>query len=186
MNDDIKEDVKEKEVKEKHKDHKKNAYVEGLEKEIASLKEQVLLGKAELINYRKRKDEETSNRLKYACNDLLGDLILVLDNFERAINLDDNNLSDELSSFLKGFKMIYVELSEIVKRSGVVEIDALHKPFDPSKEEALMVESDINYPNDEVLDVLLKGYLYKDRILRAASCKVNKIEEKNNEKEEND
>ena len=179
---------------EKNRGHKKNPYIEKLESENQELKNKVLEVTAELVNYRKRKDEETSNRLKYANQDLLGDILLVLDNFERAINLDDNNLSDELSKFLVGFKMIYAQLTEILRKEGVEEIDALHKQFDPTKEDALMVESDENYENDIVLDVLLKGYTYKDRILRPVSCKVNKIDkpdtiesiDEENKKEEDD
>ena len=104
-------------------------------------------------------------------------MISVLDNFERALNLDDNNLNDELSKFLVGFKMIYASLSEILKKYGVEEIEAYEKEFDPSMHQAMMVDKDENKPNNIVLDVLLKGYKLKDRVIRPAAVKVNKLDD---------
>jgi len=69
------------------------------DKQINDLNEKIRYHQAELINYRKRKEEEVTSRLKYANQDLINELILILDNFERAIRLDDNNLTDELSNF---------------------------------------------------------------------------------------
>lgn len=171
---------------------KKNKEIEALQESIAKLTadNQALLSKlqysqAELINYRKRKEEETIQRLKYANQDIIQEMIPILDNFERAIKLDDNDLTDELSKFLQGFKMMYASLSDVLKKYGVEEIECLHQPFDPMKMEALMMDSDPNFANDEVIEVLLKGYTLKGRIIRPASVKVNKIEEnENNEGED--
>ena len=147
---------------------KKNKEIEALQESIAKLTadNQALLSKlqysqAELINYRKRKEEETIQRLKYANQDIIQEMIPILDNFERAIKLDDNDLTDELSKFLQGFKMMYASLSDVLKKYGVEEIECLHQPFDPMKMEALMMDSDPNFANDEVIEVLLKGYTLK-------------------------
>lgn len=144
--------------------------------EKQGLLEKLQYSKAEMINYRKRKEEETDNKLKYANQDLILELIPVLDNFERAIKLDDNDLTDELSKFLVGFKMMYASLCEILKKFGVEEIDCEGKMFDANTMQALMTDSDSNFEDDVVLDVLLKGYRLKDRVIRPASVKVNKIE----------
>lgn len=144
--------------------------------EKQGLLEKLQYSKAEMINYRKRKEEETDNKLKYANQDLILELIPVLDNFERAIKLDDNDLTDELSKFLVGFKMMYASLCEILKKFGVEEIDCEGKMFDANTMQALMTDSDTNFEDDVVLDVLLKGYRLKDRVIRPASVKVNKIE----------
>ena len=136
-----------------------------------------MMVQAEMINFRRRKEEETANMLKYANQDLILEVISVLDNFERALNLDDNNLNDELSKFLVGFKMIYASLSEILKKYGVEEIEAYEKEFDPSMHQAMMVDKDENKPNNIVLDVLLKGYKLKDRVIRPAAVKVNKLDD---------
>lgn len=174
----------------KHKDKKE---VDALKQQIAALTEanqtlqqKVQYAQAELINYRKRKEEETTQRLKYANQDLISEMIPLLDNFERAIKLDDNDLTDELSKFLQGFKMMYASLQDILQKFGVEEINCLHQPFDPTTMQALMMDSDPKFQDEEVLDVMLKGYRLKDRVIRAASVKVNKIENttNNNEKGE--
>ena len=155
------------------------------DKEISELNDKIIYHQAELINYRKRKEEEVTNRLKYANQDLISELILILDNFERAIRLDDNNLTDELSKFLKGFKMMYASFDDVLKKYGLEEIEAEHKEYDPNTMEALMTDSDKNYKDGEVLEVLLKGYRLKDRVIRPASVRVNKLDDeidnKNNE-----
>ena len=137
------------------------------------LVEKVKLAQAELVNYRRRKDEETASLLKYANQDLILELIQVVDNFERAIKLDDNNLTDELSKFLVGFKMMYANLTDILKKFGVEEISRQGQIFDPSLEQALVVDSVDEYEDEVVLEVLLKGYKLKDRVIRPASVKIN-------------
>lgn len=173
--------------KDKHHDEIKKLKEElaSKDKEIEEYKEKIRYNQAELVNYRKRKEEEVTNRLKYANQDLISELILILDNFERAIRLDDNNLTDELSKFLKGFKMMYASFDDVLKKYGLEEIEAEHKEYDPNTMEALMTDSDKNYKDGEVLEVLLKGYRLKDRVIRPASVRVNKlgdeIDNKNNE-----
>ena len=156
------------------------------DKQINDLNDKIKYHQAELINYRKRKEEEVTNRLKYANQDLISELILILDNFERAIKLDDNNLTDELSKFLKGFKMMYASFDDVLKKYGLEEIEAEHKEFDPNTMEALMTDNDKDFKDGEVLEVLLKGYRLKDRVIRPASVRVNKLEEDNDNKDNNE
>ena len=175
--------------KDKHREEieKLKEEIASKDKEIDEYKEKIRYHQAELINYRKRKEDEVTNRLKYANWDLISELILILDNFERAIRLDDNNLTDELSKFLKGFKMMYANFDDVLKKYGLEEIDAFHKEFDPNTMEALMTDNDKNFKDGEVLEVLLKGYRLKDRVIRPASVRVNKLEEEteNNDNNEN-
>ena len=144
-----------------------------LTEENNNLVEKVKLAQAELINYRKRKDEETANLLKYANQDLILEIISVVDNFERAIKLDDNNLTDDISKFLAGFKMMYASLTETLKRFGVEEINRVGQIFDPSQEQALLADCVEDAEDEVVLEVLLKGYKLKDRVIRPASVKIN-------------
>jgi molecular chaperone GrpE len=146
-----------------------------LKNNIQNLEEKLKASHAELINYRKRKDEEVTNKLKFANQDLILDILPVLDNFERAIKLqksDDANLS----KFLDGFKILYTTLSETLKRYGVEEIDCLGKEFDPNFHEAMLIDQDNSQENNIVLEVLIKGYILKGRVIRAASVKVNKLD----------
>lgn len=147
-----------------------------LKQNIIDLENKVKYSQAELINYRKRKDEETAGLLKFANKDLILELIPVADNFERAIKLDDTNLNDELSKFLDGFKMIYSHLTEALKKFGVEEIPTVGTTFDPNVHEALMTRSDPTKANEEVLECLLKGYTLKGKVIRAAKVVVNKLD----------
>lgn len=143
---------------------------------IIDLSNKLKYSQAELINYRKRKDEETAGLLKFANQDLILDLIPAVDNFERAIKLDDTNLDDSLSKFLAGFKMIYSHISDTLKKYGVEEIETVGKEFNPSIHEALMTAHDETKPNDIVLECLLKGYTLKGKVIRAAKVIVNKLD----------
>ena len=147
--------------------------VNRLIEENKTLVDKVKYAQAELINYRKRKDEETQSLLKYANQDLILEILQVVDNFERAIKLDDNNLTDDISKFLAGFKMMYASLTETLKRFGVEEINRVGQIFDPSQEQALLTDSQEDKEDEVVLEVLLKGYKLKDRVIRPASVKIN-------------
>lgn len=146
---------------------------EKLNQEISSLKEALLRNQAELQNYKRRKDEEAEKVLKYKNEDLIKELLSVVDNFERAIKMDDNDLSDEVSKFLAGFKLIYTNTINILTKYDVKEINAEGVEFDPSYHHAVLTDHDENKPAGVVLEVLQKGYLYKDRVIRPAMVKVN-------------
>ena len=143
------------------------------EKRIKELEDSLLRSKAEFINYRKRLEEEQSRLLKYCNEDLIKETLPILDNFERAIKMDDTNLDDEVSKFLSGFKMIYCNLVNILKNYGVIEIDGNNKPFDPIYHEAIMTEKRDGVQSGMVLEVLQKGYILKDRVIRPAMVKVS-------------
>lgn len=143
------------------------------EKRIKELEDSLLRSKAEFINYRKRLEEEQSRLLKYCNEDLIKETLPILDNFERAIKMDDTNLDDEVSKFLSGFKMIYCNLVNILKNYGVIEIDGNNKPFDPTYHEAIMTEKRDGVQSGMVLEVLQKGYILKDRVIRPAMVKVS-------------
>lgn len=159
------------------KQNKKNKHYEAkkekLLKELQDANEKCLRMAAELQNYKRRKEEETSNLMKYANEDLVKSLLPILDNFERAIKLDDNDLSDEVSKFLSGFKMIYTSFVNILNDIDVKEIEADGLEFDPNFHQAVLTEKDENKPSNVILEVLQKGYTYKDKVIRPAMVKVN-------------
>ncbi len=146
-----------------------------LKNDISILQDKLKTAQAEQINYRKRKDEEVANRLKYANQDLILEILPILDNFERALKLQ-NSEDANLSKFLDGIKMIYNSLRDTLKRFGVEEIDCLGKEFDHNLHQAMLVEKDESKPNNTVLEVLIKGYSLKERIIRPAAVKVNKLD----------
>ena len=147
--------------------------VEELNNQITNLKEALLRNQAELQNYKRRKDEETDRLQKYKNEELIKELLPIVDNFERAIKMDDNDLSDEVSKFLSGFKLIYGNTINILNKFDVKEINAEGVEFDPNYHHAVLTDHNENKPEGVVLEVLQKGYIYKDRVIRAAMVKVN-------------
>lgn len=141
--------------------------------ENTSLTDKVKLVQAELINYRKRKDEETQGLLKYANQDIILEIISVVDNFERAINVDESKLNADIMKFLSGFKLMYNSLKETLTKFGVEEINRAGELFDPAQEQALLTDCIEEQEDEVVLEVLLKGYKLKDRVIRPASVKIN-------------
>ena len=93
-------DEENEEIKEKQEEKQeeiKNSEIELLGNRIKELEEKLVRNQAELINYKRRKDDEVSRMLKYSQEDIILEILPIIDNFERAIKLDDNNLEDELS-----------------------------------------------------------------------------------------
>lgn len=162
---------KQEQVKEENKELKEIAK---LKEDNALLQDKVLRVTAEMQNMRRRMEEERANLLKYEGEDLIKKLLPIVDNFERAIKMDDTNLEDEVSKFLSGFKMIYGNLNDTLKGFEVISIEVLNQPFDPSKMEAVMVEEVEGVEPNIVVDVMQKGYTYKGKVIRHAMVKVSK------------
>ncbi len=129
---------------------------------------------AEYLNFKTRTQGEVSRMLKYEGEEFIKQILVVKDNLERAVILDDNDLSDEVSKFLSGIKMILGNLTALLDSYEVKEIDCLGNEFDPHIEDAVLTEHDPNKPENVVLEVLTKGYYYKDKVIRPAMVKVNK------------
>ena len=144
-----------------------------LKNKIENLEEKVRYHQAELINYRKRKDEEVSNMLKYANQDLIMEILPIVDNFERALKLSEKDETN--AKFAEGFKMLYNGLVNTLHKFGVEEIKSTGEKFDPTYHEALLIENDQTKEDDIIIETLITGYTYKGRVIRPSSVKVNKI-----------
>ena len=145
-----------------------------LKEDNKALNDKVLRISAEMQNMMRRNEEKIQTLLKYEGEDLIKKLLPTLDNFERAISMDDTNLLDEVSKFLSGFKMIYGNLSDVLKSYEVEVIECLHQPFNPNTMEAVLVEEAEGIEPNMVIDVLQKGYTYKGKVIRHAMVKVSK------------
>ena len=113
----IKEEKKAEEPKEHKKDHKKDNKLEELQNEINTLKVKKMRIAAEMVNTLRRKDEETNRLLKYSNESLITELLPVIDNFERALNVDAT--SNDIESYQKGMTMIYNSLKNILEKFEV-------------------------------------------------------------------
>ncbi len=167
---------KKKEVKEETKEqiHPEENNVEETEllgNRIKDLEEKLVRNQADLINYKRRKEEETSRLLKYANEDIIKDLLPVMDNFERAIESASSN--DDTKSVLEGIKMIYNSMVNILNKIEVKEITSQDQEFDPTYHQAVLTGKDESKKSGIILEVLQKGYMYKDRVIRPSMVKVN-------------
>lgn len=172
-----KENVEEKEDKKSSKFSKKKR-IEELEEEVITLKEEIAASKnayfkayADAENLKKRLQSEADNVRKYRIQSFASEVLPVIDNLERAlaVKVDDENIKN----YAKGFEMIYQQLLHILDMEGVKEIEALDKPFDPNVHQALMQEAKEDVEPGMILEVLQKGYMLKDRVLRATLVKVS-------------
>lgn len=145
-----------------------------LENKIKELEDKNMRLQAEFINYKTRSENEKAIMFKYEGETFVKQILEIVDDFERAILMDDNDLSDEVSNFLKGFKMIYTRLIGILDNLGVKEVEVEGREFDPNYAEAILTDHDESKPENVVLEVLKKGYMYKDKLIRPAMVKVNK------------
>ena len=171
-NEEIKEEKKAEEPKEHKKEHKKDKKLEELQNEINTLKDKNMRITAEMVNTLRRKDEETNRLLKYSNESLITELLPVIDNFERALNVDVK--TTDIESYQKGMTMIYNSLKNILEKFEVKEIEAIDKEFDPSYHQAVMQEEKEGTKENIVIEVLQKGYTYKDKVIRPAMVKVSK------------
>ena len=170
--------------KDKKKKNKDSEQLQLAKQTIMELQTKLMYTQADSINYRKRKEEETANMLKYANQDLLLDLVNMIENLDRAASVKAE--SEESKKIQTGIQMVSNQFKDILKKYGVVEIEALGYPFDPDYMEAMMVDSNPEKPNEMVLEVLMKGYKYKDRILKHSIVKVNQVEESTNNEDKNE
>lgn len=151
---------------------------EKLQAEVESLKHELDISKnayfkayADTENTKRRLQSEFEKSNKYKLQSFGTEVISVLDSLERALQVETEN--EEISTYVKGFKMIYDQLIEILKQEGIEAMNPLDQPFDPNFHHAIMQEAVEGKESGMVIEVLQKGYMLKDRILRAALVKVS-------------
>ncbi|HJH11181.1 MAG TPA: nucleotide exchange factor GrpE [Metalysinibacillus jejuensis] len=126
---------------------------------------------ADMDNMRRRQATEREAAQKYRAQALLTDLLPVLDNFERALQVEAT--TEETASIVKGVDMVYRSLLEAVKKEGLEAIPAEGEVFDPNVHQAVMQEADADKESGIVLREMQKGYQLKDRVIRPSMVSVN-------------
>jgi molecular chaperone GrpE len=124
---------------------------------------------AEFDNYRKRTERERREMAHYAAGDVLEALLPVVDDFERALQVE---AGPDAAAYRKGVELIYKQLQDLLARRGVTPIEAVGKPFDPQFHQAITYEPSPGRAEGEVLEVVRRGYMLGDRLLRPAMVKV--------------
>ena len=163
-----------KEDKKESKKDKKNKYQEiinTLEEKVKELEDKNIRVTAEMVNSLRRKEEENNRLMKYASENLILDILSTIDNFERALSVKSDNA--DIENYQKGFDMIYQNLVNTLNKYEVKEIECLGHDFDPTYHQAVMTDHVDGKKENEIIEVLQKGYTYKDKVIRPAMVKVN-------------
>jgi molecular chaperone GrpE len=141
-----------------------------LQRERDDYKDRWLRKGAEFDNYRKRVERERREQADQAVVDLLQELLLVVDDFDRALTVG----GDEGGAYRKGVELIHGKLHDLLRKQGVTAMDVLGADFDPNVHMAVMHEQSPEHREGEVIGELQKGYMLGDRLLRPAMVKVAK------------
>jgi len=136
--------------------------------------ERLLRTTADFDNFKKRAAREKIEAAQYANYSLIQKLLPVLDNFEMALAAAQNAEGEKLASFQSGIVMIQQQLKAALVDTGLEEIDATGKPFDPNLHEAVSEQESAEVAEGRVLQQLRKGYKLKDRLVRPATVIVAK------------
>ncbi len=170
------EEVKEdKNVKTEDKDAKaeddSEAKIKALQDEVTKWKTEYYKVFADMENTKKRMNKEFDNQKKFMMQSFIEELLPVIDNFERSLASEAGD--ENLKNFLKGYQMIHDQLMNILEKNGVKAIEAEGKPFDPNFHQAVMTEKVDGVEPNMVVQELQKGYMLKDRVIRATLVKVS-------------
>jgi molecular chaperone GrpE len=148
---------------------RRDAELKALKKEHDELKDKYLRKLAEMENLRKRFDRERAEYEQYALSEVLREMLLVLDNFERALKIQDKA---DGKSLQEGVEMIYRQYLDLLKKQGVRPIEDSDRRFNPAVHQAVLTEESETVEEPEVAEVLQRGFWLQDRLLRPAMVKV--------------
>ena len=123
---------------------------------------------AEFQNFKRRAAREKSDIHAYANEKIIGELLPVLDNFERALQTE----SGDLESYSKGMELIFTQLKTALEHAGLEEIKALGEDFDPNVHNAVMTEDSEEHDDGKISKVLQKGYKLNDKVIRPSMVAV--------------
>lgn len=127
---------------------------------------------AEMENYRKRMERERENLVKFGNERLLSDLIEVVDNYERTIDMLSGDQEEKVKNLVIGLEMIRKQFLDAMAKHGLTQVEALGKDFDPNFHEAITQEYVEGKKPHEVVKEYQKGYVLNGRLLRASKVVV--------------
>lgn len=142
---------------------------DGLASEIDDLQTKLVRLQADFQNYKKRVEKEKDDLVSIGVVSIANEILPVIDNFERALEHEGDN-----ASFKEGMELIYEGLKNALKAKGIVELKALGEDFNPDFHQAVSMGHNDEYKENQVIEVLLKGYEYNGKVIRHAMVIVNK------------
>ena len=141
-----------------------------LRKERDGLQDRLLRQAAEFDNYRKRVDRERKDSAQFAAIDFVQELLPVIDDFERALQIDVPGAD----SYRQGLEIIHRALMDMLRKRGVTPIEAVGTTFDPQVHQAVAYEDAPDRRDGEVMEQFTRGYRLGDKLVRPAMVKVAK------------
>ncbi|MBN1392665.1 MAG: nucleotide exchange factor GrpE [Sedimentisphaerales bacterium] len=156
--------------------------LENLQKEKDEIFGQLQRVSADYINYQKRVSRQTADTIAYEKEKIIKTLLPALDNFEHT--LQNAASAENKDVLLKGIKIIYDQILDILKSHGVERIDALGAKFDPAFHEAVSQKADPEKKENTIIEEFQKGYKLNDRVIRPSRVIVNKLTEQGQAKQQ--
>lgn len=142
---------------------------DGVSSEINDLQTKLVRLQADFQNYKKRVEKEKDDLVSIGVVSIANEILPVIDNFERALEHEGDS-----ASFKEGMELIYEGLKNALKAKGIVELKALGEDFNPDFHQAVSMGHNDEYKENQVIEVLLKGYEYNVKVIRHAMVIVNK------------
>ena len=136
-------------------------------------RDSVLRAKAEMENVRRRSEQDVEKAHKFALEKFSGDLLPVIDNLERALELADKN-NPELVAMIEGIELTLKSLLDAVRKYGIEVVGELNVPFNPDVHQAMSLMESADHQPNHVMMVMQKGYTLNGRLLRPAMVAVSK------------
>jgi molecular chaperone GrpE len=145
--------------------------IEGLNNQIKELKNEMLKQRADLENTKKRLEKERILERKYSAMSFAKHLLQPLDNFDLALSHVEDN--EATKSLIEGMKMIKNQFTTMLEEEGVSEVGEKDEDYDPNFHQAIMTEKIEGVEPNKVTEILQKGYMFKDRLIRPAIVKIS-------------
>ncbi|QCR35251.1 nucleotide exchange factor GrpE [Nissabacter sp. SGAir0207] len=136
-------------------------------------RESLLRAKAEVENLRRRTEMDVEKAHKFALEKFSGELLPVIDNLERALDLADKS-NTELASMIEGIELTLKSLLDAVRKFGIEVVGETHVPFNPEVHQAMTLMESAEHEPNHVMMVMQKGYTLNGRLLRPAMVAVSK------------
>ena len=144
---------------------------------IAHQKDEVLRVQAEMQNLRRRTEQDIEKAHKFGQERLSNELLAVMDNLERALQVDMDREDESVKALLQGVELTLKSFVDCFRKFGIEQIDPLGEPFDPQLHQAMTMQENPNVEPDTVTAVMQKGYTLHGRVLRPAMVMVSKAPE---------
>jgi len=155
---------------------------EKLKNRVAELEDKLLRTMADFDNYKKRTARQFDDIVSAANEKLIVALLEIVDNFERALEHDGDK--SDFKAFRKGTKLIFNQMMDFLERHDVKPIEAVGRPFDPNRHEAMMQVPSDKYDEGVVAMEMTRGYMQGNRVIRFSKVAVSAGKNKEDKKKE--